>query len=166
MSLNISSKYLKVSTNIEMTVDLTLLGPRQRSTFRRVLNSGVTFNASYAPSASVLCATQLRRNAGLPVFECGTRRVAWYNVRDNDDFFNRLTASAVARKLSREALTKWEEQYLQRLLDDAQGKVETQHPFYTGVSVASMRQVFKGFTFCPYPHEVRETIVLDITKGL
>lgn len=166
MSLNISNKYWKVSTKIEMTVDLTLLGPRQRSTFRRILNSGVTFGATYTPSVPVLCATQLRRAAGLPVFACDTRRIAWSNVHDNDDFFNRLTASAVARKLSSPELPGWYAQYVDRLLDAAREKIATKDPFFSAVGVANARQVFKGFTFCPYPHEVGETIVIDITKGL
>ena len=96
MSLNISSKLLDVAESISVEINVARMGPRQQASFTRMAKEGVC-KTSAVPGQ---VAYAWRASQGLPVVALIRNQIRWNNIPADSSFFDRLTASVVAFKLT------------------------------------------------------------------
>lgn len=97
MSFNIGGDVMDVVSAVMITVDITQMGPRQQSSFRKMVRTGV-ITSTTAPGRLALIARKMHDAPYVQTGKYGTLR--WGNVRETDDsLFDAIAAIAVANEL-------------------------------------------------------------------
>ena len=161
MSFNISGELMKFASRVTIHIDTTKFGPRQTTSFRNAVRTGMLMNAS----APVLIARQIRLNAGQPFVHFSRYgRMFWGNIPANCDlFYNALIACITAAKISGSSREEW---YIENL-DATANTLRERKPNGAFHGYDDMtKMIVSNIKFTPYDITLPSEVSLEVNEGL
>lgn len=158
MSINISKALADKCEKIELHLDLSALGPRQRKSFDRMLHTGII--EGWNVPATV--AKVLRDKEQLPYvhLQRSAHWLKWGHMHGQTAFFDSLVTVCAAAKMQ-DILSPYQAEQVIAVEKMAKDRPPEYHVWLSSPPKAAIRSIFSQLELPAYPHVVGDKIIID-----
>lgn len=158
MSINISKALADKCEKIELHLDLSALGPRQRKSLDRMLHTGII--EGWSVPATVAKVLRVKEKLPYVQLQRSAHWLAWGHMHGQTAFFDSLVTVCAALKMQ-DILSPYQAEQVKALEKMARDQLPNHHVWIPEPPKAAIKSIFSRLELPAYPHVVGDKIIID-----